>query len=189
MAGSQAHYLVPRAMRWLKKVCAYGALAAICIFMMGWFTFSAKVFEYRAACATGKFDSLRYVDGELTNRFWAELQSYIHDEERGAYRKDYFSFRNGKAYVALIKFFPMGEYYSRTDGQFEERSYLVSKILAYDLYDSFREEGRISDEALSNFMTTVNMGTRRSGKSVLITPDQCEFMEELVLKGGRFAGD
>ena len=127
-------------------------------------------------------DRLHFVFGQPSGEFWSAVVNYYEPFSRtqGPLVKD------GKVYFTLEFFLPPNEP-RKFDGEKETSSYLTTQDIAYEIYQRRLMEGRFEGVDMSPYMATPGPMTRRLSEPVLMNSDECGFMEELILEGGRFA--
>jgi hypothetical protein len=128
-------------------------------------------------------DRLHLVRGPPSGEFWAGLRKRYEPWRD----EDWIKFRDGKVFVTLEYYFPLGPGDAKLGGEFEENAFHASQDIAYEIYQRRLMEGRFEGVDMSPYMATRGPMTRRLREPVLMNYDECGFMEELILEGGRFA--
>ncbi|WP_417519671.1 hypothetical protein [Minwuia sp.] len=144
--------------------------------------------EYENPETADDFDFYRRVEGTPTREFWRyaieELNEYP-DFSSGQSRS--IAIKNGRILVALRKYWkrrwPLSEVREHVDP--ERWFHVFSAAAAQKIYDDRVRDGAIETTSLAEF----RVHRWRSNMRELPHPDECGFMEELIMKGGRFASE
>ncbi len=166
--------------------------------LIGHLARSQPVFVFIPACQEYEYpddswymgyDSYRFIKGEPTQEFWRIVLEYFDQFEHfNTDRWPQFRSRDGKLFVALenylISIWPFNQHDS--DHEKEDYFFHVSSSAAFKIYDARVAAGEINDSSMTNYMVV-----RRLSRAPAVRrhPDECGFMEELIMKGGRFAGE
>jgi len=149
-------------------------------------------FQFTAACEhyepnPGDYISeLTFVEGELTDEFWAiatrKLERFVGFEFSPA---DKIRIVDGKIFSTSSLYFISEAMAKKFQGQREEWFVWVSGEVAREILTNRKAAGAFTQKDQEAFM----IYRRDSRLTVPMAPNECGFMEELILKGGRFASE
>jgi len=177
--------------RWPRRLALAALLAPMLVgaFLgLRWFAENAYVIEFRPACNDYDryrfdLDELHLVFGEPTEEFWWELRRYY---VRWGIRQ-YVRFKGGKAYVTPDFYFPNDETSAKFEGDYEENAYYPTRSAVFHIFRRRLEAGRFDGVDMSPYMATRGPDVTRIDEPALKNSDECGFLEDLILEGGRFA--
>ncbi len=170
--------------------------------VIGW---NYPVFLFRAACTHVPyksefgvpglgFNKFAYVSGEYTEEFWTEIQKsmrygpYLAPGEEHLIGQPYpgTNHRDGKVYVAIGWLLPVSGGNSRTDGEWEEYAHRHTSKAASKIFQRRQVEGAFEREDMSAYLTLEGPHFKTYDEPRVMASEQCGFIEELIVKGGRF---
>ena len=160
-----------------------------------WFYRTVPMWEFVPACIhpekQGGFwelNDLDYVEGEPTAEFWSALRAYLLDvPNRPIWPKKYFA--DGRVYVTLaFHFAPPAEGYAKYGGEPEEHSFHITREVAYRMHRRRVKAGFYDGRDLSGYRVPVRRHDGDGKATRLLDAEACGFLQELILKGGAFAG-
>ncbi|WP_420723403.1 hypothetical protein [Hwanghaeella sp. LZ110] len=156
-----------------------------------WVTYNVPFVQFRAACrdffrnAPLGTDDLSLVSGELTQEFWDTLIVGYGNRLEALIRANLLTVKDKKLYVTLSFYIPLPKTAAKFEGEFEEVAYRATADTAYEILQRRRNDGADFSDFRANFGTY----GRKLGEPELMKSGECGFVEELILKGGRFAQD
>jgi hypothetical protein len=175
------------------KLCFCGILAVLLFggyYSFMWVAYNVPFIEFRAACKNYfRFpprdnDDLHLISGDLTKEAWDALRTAFGGNFYKYIDNNMLTVKDNKVYVRLYFFFP-NKTLPKFGGEIEEGAFFITSIAAFKIF-----QRRLSEGAdFSDFMVTVGENGKPLSHPELMEPDECGFVEELILKGGRFAQD
>ncbi len=123
-------------------------------------------------------DDLYFLNGEPTKEFWLELYKDTNNE----YLRHSVHFIDGIGYVAM-KFNTPPDELPKYGEEDEENAYYQTKRVAWRILKRREREGVLENVDMSEYTVTRMF----SGKVERRHSDECGFVEEFIMKGGRFA--
>ncbi|NMM45871.1 hypothetical protein HH303_15345 [Rhodospirillaceae bacterium KN72] len=189
---------------WLGGAVLIGT--ALCIMLVSWatphwewFRAHVPVKQFIPACELYDFETsfsgvnaLNFLEGEPTEEFWSELRNDIRkaeyeDEQMFPERSSRSTiFISGKVYTPLSWFDPTHDT-GKYDDEPEKRMYYWTMSVAYRIYQKRLAAGRFDGVDMSDFKATPSSIYNRDAKTDLMAFNECGFLEELIMRGGRFA--
>ncbi len=134
------------------------------------------------------FDQFRDVEGEPTREFWREIIS-VHRGYAGFGTKDWTNIAvvNDRLQVsASLHWTAFNPFLGLEEGDDPETfAAWPSRVAATRIFERRQKSGEITEETLRSHQVMQNL----RGYTRPPYPDECGFMEELILKGGRFASE
>lgn len=152
------------------------------------FEFVPACEEYEDPVVEERFDFYRSVEGQPTTEFWQIATEHIR-KYRGFATDAWPSVavKNERIVVAARELIdtwgPFNEYNEPTDQ--ERLFHAISAVAAEEILRRREVDGRITEQSLEPF----RVHRWRSNMRELPHADECGFMEELIMKGGRFASE
>lgn len=179
-----------------KLVLASVTLLLVSILSIFWLFQNWRIVEFTPACRyyeqkhRGSWSPIvifDFISGEPTQEFWAGAietrQSFggwiMNDPSK-------IRIRSGKIYTTWSAYIIFNRLGKRHQGEREEWFQAVAGRAAKTIHARRKAEGRFESVDMSAFMVTRRSHPRQTE---LRHPDECGFMRELIMKGGRFASE
>jgi hypothetical protein len=127
---------------------------------------------------------LDFLDGRPTKEFWQiAIVRYRNHISWRIVEATNIEIRKDRIFTTWSEYFRFREPGKKFEGEREEWFHAVSKDVAEEIFRRRQVSGQLDGIDLSQYKVA-----RRYALKVLHA-DQCGFMEELIMKGGRFAGE
>ncbi len=149
-----------------------------------WFYENVPIIRFKPACKAvptkGEFHYegyLHFLEGEPTKEFWREL----HKDTYNTDLRNFVHFIDGIGYVAMNFDTPPSN--PKRGGVAEERAHYHTQRVASQIVRRREQEGYFENINMSEYFVTRTF----SGEVERRRSDECGFVEEFIMKGGRFA--
>ena len=181
-------------MSWRVSVAGVAALAAL--LAGAWFALKDVPFlQYRPACRDAETAyPLSTVGGDLkfmwaapTTEFWRAAIKKSEPPCAGAEADC--AIRDGKILVSPSFFLPFGSELSKWAGDWAEEAYSISGDVIWAIYRRRVESGLVTGAEKLELMRPALTEGFEPGDAGLLDDALCPIARELIMKGGRFAGE
>ena len=150
-----------------------------------WFYEKVPIVRFKPACKVapteGEYrdaiDDLYFLEGQPTEEFWLEL----YKDTNNKYLRHTVHFIDGIGYVAMKYNTP--PQHPKYGDENEENAHYRTRRVAWRVVKRREQEGFFENIDMSEYFVTRSS----SGKVERRRPDECGFVEEFIMKGGRFA--